>query len=94
MVFSREAVRHLVFSCECPRPDSPDDMIVGACARRLGLPVLHSAAFHQAQRRDYAPAYVAKLPAVSFHKLEGLDPYQEYMEHLHERDPTPEHHEL
>ncbi|KAI6199379.1 hypothetical protein M3Y96_00620800 [Aphelenchoides besseyi] len=74
MVFSRETARHLVAAY---------DMTIGSCARRLNVPVIHSAAFHQAQRRDYSPLYVQRIEPISFHKLEGIDPYQEYMDYLH-----------
>jgi UDP-glucose:O-linked fucose beta-1,3-glucosyltransferase len=91
---SRETARILAFSCECPSIDSPDDMIIGSklknpnfitflvCSRRLSIPILHSAAFHQTQRRDYNPLYIQRITPISFHKLENLDPYKEYNDHL------------
>ena len=33
--------------CSCPAPDTPDDMLLGRCARRLKLPVLHSGRMFQ-----------------------------------------------
>ena len=33
--------------CACPAPETPDDMQLGRCARRLGLPVLHSGRMFQ-----------------------------------------------
>ncbi|CAD5222729.1 unnamed protein product [Bursaphelenchus okinawaensis] len=91
-VISREAARHLAVSCECPQLDSPDDMIIGACARRLHIPILHSQAFHQAQRKEYDPRYIAKIPPISFHKFENIDPYSEYMDYLYEAEDAKTRH--
>ncbi|CAD5232162.1 unnamed protein product [Bursaphelenchus xylophilus] len=94
IVISREAARHLAVSCECPQVDSPDDMVIGACARRLNIPILHSPAFHQAQREDYDPSYINKIPPISFHKFENIDPYKEHQEYLYEAEDTQGHTEL
>jgi len=90
LVISREAAHFLSYSCECPEPDAMDDMIIGICASRLNIPILHSAAFHQAQRRDYAASFIERIRPISFHKFNDLDPYKEYMDHLHEAEPDPE----
>lgn len=48
MVFSREAVVRLLESnCRCYSNDAPDDMVLGMCFNGLGIPVTHSALFHQ-----------------------------------------------
>lgn len=31
----------------CNQPDSPDDMMLGLWLRGLGIPIVHSALFHQ-----------------------------------------------
>uniref|UniRef100_A0A7E4VKR1 N-acetylgalactosaminide beta-1,3-galactosyltransferase n=1 Tax=Panagrellus redivivus TaxID=6233 RepID=A0A7E4VKR1_PANRE len=86
MIFSRAAARQIVASCQCPNDDSPDDMILGACARRLAIPVIHSSAFHQAQPDDYAADYLQRQAPISFHKFEHIDPYEVYMNYLYEKD--------
>ncbi|CAJ0957015.1 unnamed protein product, partial [Mesorhabditis belari] len=93
MIFSKTAAKSIADSCVCPRADSPDDMILGSCARSLGIPIIHSPAFHQARSIDYAKAYITQIPPISFHKFEDIDPYEEYMGLLHEEIPTdPRHH--
>ena len=49
MVLSRPAVQLISGSnsCKCPRPDTPDDMWLGACAESLGIPIVHFPGFHQ-----------------------------------------------
>ena len=48
MILSRAAIGALLSSgCECWQPDSPDDMWLGNCFRRLGVPLTHSPSFHQ-----------------------------------------------
>lgn len=49
IVFSAPLVHQLATSaiCECPSDQSPDDMFLGVCLTRLGVPVIHSSAFHQ-----------------------------------------------
>ena len=43
MVFSREAVKKLLDAgCRCSAPDTPDDMLLGRCAVKAGIPLLHS----------------------------------------------------
>jgi UDP-glucose:O-linked fucose beta-1,3-glucosyltransferase len=93
-VLSREAARILAYNCDCPTPDSPDDMIIGACARRSNTPILHSSAFHQAQRRDYDPLFIQRITPISFHKFEGIDPYKEYADYLLEKPASSSHTEL
>lgn len=87
VVISREAARFLAVSCNACQTTDPDDMFLGSCARRLHIPILHSAAFHQAQRRDYDPQYIKRIKPISFHKFENIDPYEEYANYL---QPTAE----
>lgn len=89
MVFSRKAAIALGINCICPSIDAPDDMILGLCAHGLGIPVIHSAAFHQAQPLDYASLYLKRLLPISFHKFENIDPYSVYVELLQDRQPFP-----
>ena len=45
IIFSRAAVEQLLSldsSCSCPKPDTPDDMHLGRCARQAAVPLLHS----------------------------------------------------
>ncbi|KAL3985218.1 Fringe-like family protein [Acanthocheilonema viteae] len=84
MIFSRKAVEKITVFCGCPSIDSPDDMVIGMCARRLDIPIIHSAAFHQAQPDDYPELYLKRIRPISFHKFTDIDPYKVYMERLHE----------
>ncbi|KAK6756831.1 hypothetical protein RB195_014950 [Necator americanus] len=86
MVFSPLATRAIVSGCECPTDDSPDDMIIGVCARRSGVVILHSAAFHQARHIDYPKPYLRRVPPISFHKFDDIDPYHVYRDYLQESD--------
>ena len=49
MVFSMTAVRRLLKDnyCPCGTPNSPDDMHIGMCLKRLNIPATHSPLFHQ-----------------------------------------------
>ena len=53
MILNRAGVSRLLAPppgsapCACPAPETPDDMQLGRCARRLGLPVLHSGRMFQ-----------------------------------------------
>ncbi|KAH7730351.1 Fringe-like family protein [Aphelenchoides avenae] len=93
MVFTRAAAAALASLCECPQTDAPDDMIIGMCARRLGIPIIHSAAFHQAQPYDYAETYLNRIRPISFHKFHDLDPYKVYTDYL-DANVRPSHSEL
>jgi len=84
MAFSRAAVKRLVEQCRCGAIDDPDDMILGMCARHYAIPIAHSAAFHQARPIDYDEEYLKRIPAISFHKFDDVDPYAIYMDYLYE----------
>lgn len=49
MVFSIAAVHQIATSsyCECPSNSTPDDMFLGICLAKLGIPITHSSLFHQ-----------------------------------------------
>ncbi|MFH4975281.1 hypothetical protein AB6A40_001990 [Gnathostoma spinigerum] len=83
IIFSKPAVHQLVNGCSCPSNDSPDDMIIGLCAKRLSITIITSAAFHQARPNDYSQLYLERIPAISFHKFYDVDPYAVYMTRLH-----------
>uniref|UniRef100_A0A915L9A3 Beta-1,3-glucosyltransferase n=1 Tax=Romanomermis culicivorax TaxID=13658 RepID=A0A915L9A3_ROMCU len=82
MIFSPTAVKVLTEKCNCPSLDSPDDMIIGMCARNLGIPIIHNGAFHQARPEDYSIDYISRLKPISFHKHYEIDPYDVYRKYL------------
>ncbi|KAJ7387327.1 fucose metabolic process [Desmophyllum pertusum] len=83
MILSRAGIEALLKSgCRCWEPDSPDDMWLGNCFRRLGVPVTHNPAFHQAKPNEYVPSLLAHQTPVSFHKHYDLDPLTVYKEYL------------
>jgi len=49
MVFSMASVLQITTSgfCKCPSDSAPDDMFLGICLTRLGIPITHSPLFHQ-----------------------------------------------
>jgi len=49
MVFSIASVLQITASgfCKCPSDSAPDDMFLGICLARLGIPITHSPLFHQ-----------------------------------------------
>lgn len=78
MVFSRKCVEMIVHNCGCPANDSPDDMIIGMCLLRIGIPIIHSPLFHQARPDDYSPELLASQRPISFHNFWNMDPIVEY----------------
>ncbi|XP_068678836.1 beta-1,3-glucosyltransferase-like isoform X2 [Montipora foliosa] len=83
MILSRAGIEALLNSdCHCWEPDSPDDMWLGNCFRRLGVPLIHSPAFHQAKPNEYVPSLLAHQNPVSFHKHNDLDPLTVYEQYL------------
>ncbi|XP_066995868.1 beta-1,3-glucosyltransferase isoform X2 [Anabrus simplex] len=80
MVFSIELVFKIVRSkeCRCPSISTPDDMFLGICLARLGVPIIHSPSFHQARPSDYAPEYLINQKPVSFHKHWMVNPVEVY----------------
>ena len=59
MILNRAGVTRLLApppdsaACSCPAPETPDDMQLGRCARRLQLPVLHSGRMFQVRAISY-----------------------------------------
>lgn len=53
MILSLPAVKLIAGSgeCLCPNPSTPDDMFLGICLSRLGIPIVHSPMFHQVRRK-------------------------------------------
>ena len=47
MIFSKKAVSLIVENCNCPTPDTPDDMYIGACVANLNITLIHSKLLHQ-----------------------------------------------
>ncbi|KAJ1354401.1 hypothetical protein KIN20_036816 [Parelaphostrongylus tenuis] len=84
MVFSTPAVQTIASECACPADDSPDDMIIGVCARKTGIVIVHNAAFHQARHIDYPESYIRRIPPISFHKFDDIDPFSVYKTYLYE----------
>ncbi|CAH3110993.1 unnamed protein product [Porites lobata] len=83
MILSRAGIDALLKSnCNCWEPDSPDDMWLGNCFRRLGIPLTHSPAFHQAKPNEYVPSLLAHQTPISFHKHNDLDPLTVYKDYL------------
>ncbi|XP_073258461.1 beta-1,3-glucosyltransferase-like [Porites lutea] len=83
MILSRAGINALLKSnCNCWEPDSPDDMWLGNCFRRLGIPLTHSPAFHQAKPNEYVPSLLAHQTPISFHKHNDLDPLTVYKDYL------------
>ena len=60
--------------CKCPKPDEHDDMyFTGVCAKKLGIPVLHSDRFHQMSPSDYSRDLLQNFDPISFHKFYNID---------------------
>ncbi|CAG9771603.1 unnamed protein product [Ceutorhynchus assimilis] len=78
IVINRQALEILAKACQCMRPDSPDDMVIGACALEHGLTLVHIPQLHQARPDDYAPGRLAVKDAISFHKHWMIDPIKTY----------------
>lgn len=47
ILINRVALRILAQSCNCPRPDAPDDMVIGACAEENKVVLIHVPQMHQ-----------------------------------------------
>ncbi|CAH1154079.1 unnamed protein product [Phaedon cochleariae] len=86
MVFSRPLLKDLAAVCRCPASHSPDDMLLGACAARVGVSVTHVPGFHQARPNDYAAGYLETHEAISFHKHWMIDPIKVYEKWFKEND--------
>lgn len=78
--------KKILSSCQCPQIDSPDDMILGLCLKRLGIDVIHSNLFHQARPTDYPPERLDRLRTISFHKFWMCNPDAVYKEWFEQDD--------
>lgn len=89
IIFSRGAVEQLVSlpsGCSCPRPDTPDDMHLGRCARQAAVPLLHSGRMFQARPPDYPSSMLSYRRPVSFHKHWEIDPLKVYQDYFQPSD--------
>ncbi|XP_068629634.1 beta-1,3-glucosyltransferase [Battus philenor] len=75
-VFSIGAARELS-TCACASPSAPDDMTLGACAKRRNISLTHSPLFHQARPQEYSREVLARGRPVSFHR-HAPDPLRLY----------------
>ncbi|XP_031557357.1 beta-1,3-glucosyltransferase-like [Actinia tenebrosa] len=83
MVLSRAAINAIIESgCSCWEQNSPDDMWLGNCFRNIGVPIIHSPAFHQTRPIEYVPSLLAHQTPVSFHKHYENDPLAVYRDYL------------
>ncbi|XP_049952285.1 beta-1,3-glucosyltransferase isoform X1 [Schistocerca serialis cubense] len=82
MVLSLAAAQLIAKStkCQCPDISTPDDMFLGSCATRLGIPIIHIPGFHQARTEDYTTDYIESHQPISFHKHWLIDPVHIYRE--------------
>ncbi|ERL91638.1 hypothetical protein D910_08967 [Dendroctonus ponderosae] len=71
-LINRRALKILAKKCSCPRPDAPDDMVLGKCIQDFQIVFVH------ARPQDYAPDRLATDDAVTFHKHWMIDPVQVY----------------
>lgn len=78
MVFSMPVVQRLVDECHCHANDSPDDMIIGMCLKRMEIPISHVPYIHQARPADYSEGFLGRHIPISFHKHWNCDPYEVY----------------
>jgi len=85
MIFNRAAVEELV-TCSCPDPATPDDMHLGRCATRAGIPILHSGRMFQARPPDYPATMLAYRRPLSFHKHWEIDPVKVYKDYFQTSD--------
>ena len=55
MILSHSALDQLLGSniCTCGSNDAPDDMTLGMCLKRLGIPITHSPLFHQVRYNSF-----------------------------------------
>ncbi|KAG7157736.1 Beta-1-3-glucosyltransferase-like [Homarus americanus] len=87
MVFSKALVEQLAAPgvCKCPSDNTPDDMFLGVCLRKLSVPIIHSSAFHQNRPNDYPEELLqeGELP-LSFHRYWMSDPLEEFARWLNQ----------
>jgi UDP-glucose:O-linked fucose beta-1,3-glucosyltransferase len=84
IILNRQAVKEIVAHCECPSADTPDDMFLGMCLKRIEIPLTHIPELHQAQPNAYSKDWLAHLKSISFHKFEHIPVEEIYRTYLHE----------
>jgi UDP-glucose:O-linked fucose beta-1,3-glucosyltransferase len=89
MIFNRQAVQQIISNCQCPLPDTPDDMFLGLCLKRTNIPLIHIQELHQAQPNAYSKDWLAHQKSISFHKFYDINVEEVYRTYLHE-EPTLE----
>ncbi|XP_066949265.1 beta-1,3-glucosyltransferase isoform X2 [Macrobrachium rosenbergii] len=96
MILSRALVENLAEPgvCDCPTNDTPDDMFLGVCLKRLSVPVIHSETFHQGRPVDYPAQLLSPELPVSFHKFWMVNPLEVYEEWLEDSHVSRHHEEL
>lgn len=87
IIFNRQAVQQIISNCECPTPDTPDDMFLGLCLKRISIPLIHVPELHQAQPIAYSKDWLGHQKPISFHKFDGLNVEEVYQTYLHEDPP-------
>jgi UDP-glucose:O-linked fucose beta-1,3-glucosyltransferase len=87
MIFNRQAVQQIISNCQCPSPDTPDDMFLGLCLKRINIPLIHIQELHQAQPNAYSKDWLQHQKPISFHKFDGINVEEVYQTYLHE-DPS------
>lgn len=85
IIFNRQAVQEILSNCECPSPDTPDDMYLGLCLKRLNIPLIHIQELHQAQPNAYSKDWLSHQKPISFHKFDGIDVEEIYETYLYEK---------
>ncbi|CAF0999644.1 unnamed protein product [Didymodactylos carnosus] len=85
IIFNRPTVELLIENCLCPQPDTPDDMFIGICLKRLKIRILHVNEFHQAQTTAYSNDWLKHQQPISFHKFENIDVEQTYKMYLEDK---------
>ena len=95
IIFNRQAVQQIIANCQCPSSDTPDDMFIGLCLKRIDIPLIHIPELHQAQPNAYSKDWLDHQKPISFHKFEGINVEKVYQTYLHEEMPviTKYHHE-
>jgi UDP-glucose:O-linked fucose beta-1,3-glucosyltransferase len=87
IIFNRQAVQQIISNCQCPSPDTPDDMFLGLCLNRIHIPLIHIPELHQAQPNAYSKDWLQHQKPISFHKFEDINVEEVYQTYLHEEPP-------
>jgi UDP-glucose:O-linked fucose beta-1,3-glucosyltransferase len=90
MIFNRQAVQQIISNCQCPLPDTPDDMFLGLCLKRINIPLIHIQELHQAQPNAYSKDWLGHQKSISFHKFQDINVEEIYRTYLHEEPPIIE----